>query len=307
MAPPRAGPGGPGADREGLAGRVQAIETQIQALAGQMQQLSDQVARMRSALGNSGATPQSGEAGEGRRGFVQQGRAPQPRMPRGEQDRSRQQAGQQQFGTTTVRPEQQSRGEQQTRGEQQEGRLPYGSGRQQERQSAAMPWQQSPASPSQQQGTAAQQQGGPSQRQGAPSQQQSRDVARADPQARAAYESAYNRLLQRDFKAAASGFRDFLANHPDDPLAGNAQYWLGETYYVRGQYREAAESFLNGYREYRDSDKAPATLLKLGMSLYQMGQQEEACSAFSELENNFPGAPASLKQRAASESERAGC
>lgn len=125
--------------------------------------------------------------------------------------------------------------------------------------------------------------------------------------ARAAYDAAYNQLLQRDFKSAEAGFRDFLVRHPNDALAGNAQYWLGETYYVRGQFRQAADSFLTGYRKYKSGDKAPANLLKLGMALHQLGEKDSACATFEELTTKFPGAPAHLKQRAASERQRSGC
>ncbi len=128
-----------------------------------------------------------------------------------------------------------------------------------------------------------------------------------DPATRAVYEAAYDQLLQRDFKGAEAGFRDFLATYPEDPLAANAQYWLGETYYVRGKYREAADSFLAGYRKYRNSDKGPASLLKLAMSLGQLGQKDAACATFGELSQKFPNAPQHLKQRAASESSRTGC
>lgn len=124
---------------------------------------------------------------------------------------------------------------------------------------------------------------------------------------RAAYDAAYNQLLQRDFKSAEAGFRDFLARYPNDTLAGNAQYWLGETYYVRGQFRLAADSFLTGYKKYKSGDKAPANLLKLGMALHQLGEKDSACATFEELTAKFPGAPAHLKQRAASERQRSGC
>jgi tol-pal system protein YbgF len=132
-------------------------------------------------------------------------------------------------------------------------------------------------------------------------------AAPANPNTRAVYETAYNHLLQRDFASAETGFTNFLRAYPSDPLAGNAQYWLGETYYVRGKYRQAADSFLTGYRNYKNSDKAPASLLKLGMSLHQMGEKDAACATFSELSEKYPRAAQHLKQRAATESRRSGC
>jgi len=121
------------------------------------------------------------------------------------------------------------------------------------------------------------------------------------------YETAYGYLLQRDYGAAESAFDDFLRRHPNDPLAGNAQYWLGESLYVRGQYRAAAGAFLKGYQTYAKSAKAPESLLKLAMSLQRLGQKDAACSSFSELSTKFPTAPAHVKTTAQTERQRAGC
>lgn len=121
------------------------------------------------------------------------------------------------------------------------------------------------------------------------------------------YEEAYGQLLQQQYDGAEIAFRDFLVRYPDNPLAGNAQYWLGETYYVRGQYKPAAEAFLAGYDKYKKAQKAPDSLLKLAMSLSRLGQKESACSAFTTLDTQYPKASAQLKRRAQTERERAGC
>lgn len=122
-----------------------------------------------------------------------------------------------------------------------------------------------------------------------------------------AYETAYGYLLQRDYGSAEAAFNDFLKKYPNDSLSGNAQYWLGETYFVRGQYKAAAGAFLKGYQSYGQSGKAPDSLLKLAMSLDRLGQKEAACSSFSELAAKFPTAPQSVKGRAQSERQRIGC
>lgn len=122
-----------------------------------------------------------------------------------------------------------------------------------------------------------------------------------------AYETAYGYLLQQNYGAAQSAFEDFLARYPDDPLAGNAQYWLGESLYVRGQFKAAASAFLKGYQTYGQSAKAPDSLLKLAMSLDRLGQKEAACSSFAELSARFPNAPSHVKTRAQTERQRAGC
>jgi tol-pal system protein YbgF len=122
-----------------------------------------------------------------------------------------------------------------------------------------------------------------------------------------AYETAYGYLLQRDYGSAESAFTDFLKKFPNDSLSGNAQYWLGETYFVRGQYKAAAGAFLKGYQTYSQSGKAADSLLKLAMSLDRLGQKDAACSSFAELSTKYPTAPQSVKARAQSERQRVGC
>ncbi|MCL4768251.1 MAG: tol-pal system protein YbgF [Hyphomicrobiaceae bacterium] len=122
-----------------------------------------------------------------------------------------------------------------------------------------------------------------------------------------AYEAAYGYLLQQNYGAAESAFEDFLRRYPEDALAGNAQYWLGESLFVRGQYKAAASAFLKGYQTYGRSAKAPDSLLKLAMSLDRLGQKDAACSSFAELSSRFPTAPSHVKTRAQTERQRVGC
>ena len=131
--------------------------------------------------------------------------------------------------------------------------------------------------------------------------------AEAETNPKQLYETAYGYLLQRDYGAAEAAFEEFLRRHPNDPLAGNAQYWLGESLYVRGQYRAAAGAFLKGYQTYNRSAKAPESLLKLAMSLQRLGQKDAACSSYNELVTKFPAAPAHVKSTAQTERQRAGC
>jgi tol-pal system protein YbgF len=90
-------------------------------------------------------------------------------------------------------------------------------------------------------------------------------------------------------------------------MAGNSQYWLGETFYVRGKYRKAADAFLKAYKTYPDSVKAPDSLMKLALSLARLGQKDAACKTFGELDSRYPNAPGHVKQRAGMERRRAGC
>jgi tol-pal system protein YbgF len=121
------------------------------------------------------------------------------------------------------------------------------------------------------------------------------------------YETAYGYLLQQDYGAAEAAFDEFLKRYPSDTLAGNAQFWLGESHFVRGQYKPAASAFLKGYQNYAKSSKAPDSLLKLAMSLGRLGQKDAACSSFAELNTRFPAASADVKSRATTERQRTGC
>ncbi|MBX9590176.1 MAG: tol-pal system protein YbgF [Hyphomonadaceae bacterium] len=121
------------------------------------------------------------------------------------------------------------------------------------------------------------------------------------------YEQAYGALLQKDYATAEAGFDDFLRRHSNHQLAGNAQYWLGETFYVRGQFRAAAAAFLKGYQTYSRSPKAPESLLKLAMSLSRLGQKDAACSSYNELATKYPNPPAHVKSMAQAERQRSGC
>jgi len=134
------------------------------------------------------------------------------------------------------------------------------------------------------------------------------DVALAVPaDPKTAYDVAYAFVLQRDFEAAQSAFGDFLQRYPDDQLAPNAQYWLGESHYAQGQYHEAADAFLTVYRRYKSSSTAPDSLLKLAMSLQALGEKEAACASFAEFGRTFPEASPELKNQVRAEQKGAGC
>jgi tol-pal system protein YbgF len=123
-------------------------------------------------------------------------------------------------------------------------------------------------------------------------------------------ESLYKRsdeaLLRRQFPEAEQGFRDFISKYPDHSLTGSAQYWLGETFYVQGDYRTAAQNFLAGYQKYPKSRRAPDSLLKLGLALNKLGQKSQACAALGNVSSEFPKA-VEAKKRAQTEFKRAGC
>jgi tol-pal system protein YbgF len=120
------------------------------------------------------------------------------------------------------------------------------------------------------------------------------------------YELSYESLLRRRYGEAEAGFRSFIQKNPEHDLAGNAEFWLGETYYAQSNYKAAAQAFLTGYQTYPKNRKAPDSLLKLGMSLQQLGQKDQACAAFGTIEAKFPKA-VETRKRAQNESKKAGC
>ncbi len=121
------------------------------------------------------------------------------------------------------------------------------------------------------------------------------------------YDEAYALLKKAQYETAQIALEDFLKKYPTDKLAGNAQYWLGETYYVRGQFEQAAVVFAEGVQKYKSSVKGADSLLKLGMSMARLNKIKEACSAFKNLEKEFPKASESLKARVKSEMEKISC
>ncbi len=128
----------------------------------------------------------------------------------------------------------------------------------------------------------------------------------------AQYEFAYALLLQAqrgqaDFAPAEEAMRSFITANPSHRLAGNAQYWMGETFYVRKDWQSAALAFGDGLKRYPNAEKGPDNMLKLGMSLAQLNRKPDACGAFAELDRRYPSATQPVKQTAARERQRIGC
>ena len=115
------------------------------------------------------------------------------------------------------------------------------------------------------------------------------------------YDESYAALQAKKYAEAEAGFKEFLKGNPKHKLAGNAQYWLGETYYVRGRYENASVAFAEGYKNHKASSKGPDSLIKLGLSMSRLKRKDEACAAFVNFPAEFPKASADLKKRAAAE------
>jgi len=123
----------------------------------------------------------------------------------------------------------------------------------------------------------------------------------------AQYNSAFGLLRKADYPAAEEALRGFIRQHPSDPLAGNAQYWLGESLYARGRYTEAAAAFADGYKRYPRGPKAADGLLQLGMSLARADQKHNACIALMQLDRDFPHPGNAVRDRATQEKKKLGC
>jgi tol-pal system protein YbgF len=121
------------------------------------------------------------------------------------------------------------------------------------------------------------------------------------------YKHAFSYLMRHDYDTAEAAFREFIAGDGEGPLAGNAMYWLGETYYVREKFAEAAVTFAEGYEKHPGSPKTADNLLKLGFSLARLQRSEDACVALAQLSDEFPNASTTIKRRAMTEGKRIGC
>ena len=125
---------------------------------------------------------------------------------------------------------------------------------------------------------------------------------------KAQYDYALSLMLQQqDFASAETALQAFIEQNPDDELAGNAHYWLGETYYVRKSYQDAAFAFAESFQKFPKGNKAPDSLLKLGMSLDRLEKRREACTAYSRLLSTFPEAGERMKARVEREQSLAKC
>jgi tol-pal system protein YbgF len=125
-------------------------------------------------------------------------------------------------------------------------------------------------------------------------------------EAKSVYNSAFMALQEGDPRRAAEGFEKFIHGSPNDPMVGSAHFWLGEAAFTNGEYRKAADSYLKTATDFPQSEKAPESLLKLGVALKRLNETDAACSTFNELARRFPDAK-TLLNRAEREKRRANC
>ena len=136
---------------------------------------------------------------------------------------------------------------------------------------------------------------------------QSEEKLLPDVSAEKQYDFATSFLKVGDYSTAERAFREFVITNPEHKLAGNAQYWYAETFRIRQLYTDAASAYLEGYQKYPKSEKAPINLLKLGVSMIQIGEKEQGCKMIIGVKKQYPKANQSVLQKAKYESKKFDC
>ena len=121
------------------------------------------------------------------------------------------------------------------------------------------------------------------------------------------YEFAISFLKVGDYNTAERAFKEFIDTNNEHELAGNAQYWYAETFRIRQLFTDAASAYLEGYQKYPKSEKAPINLLKLGVSLVQIGEKDQGCLMITGVEKQYPEANLSVLQKAKYEEKKFDC
>lgn len=121
------------------------------------------------------------------------------------------------------------------------------------------------------------------------------------------YNRAFRLLNQTRYDEAGKAFQNFTKKYPDDPLIGNAYYWLGETRYIQRDYNKAADSFREGFEVLPNGPKAPDNLLKLAMTLRALNRNDDACVVLGQIKVKFKDSSTSLLEKAEQERTRIGC
>jgi len=115
------------------------------------------------------------------------------------------------------------------------------------------------------------------------------------------------KLAEGDFSGAQTAFKQYLQFNPDADDAGEVNFWLGESYYVRGGYADAADAYITSMRKDPKGVKAPDAMVRLAATLRELGNTAEACQTLATFPAQFPNANASAKEKARVEAARTGC
>ena len=121
------------------------------------------------------------------------------------------------------------------------------------------------------------------------------------------YEFAVSFMKIGDYETAEFALKEFIEKNKDNDLAGSAQYWYGETFRIRQLYSDAATAYLDGYQNYPKSKKAADNLLKLGITMVQLGEKDQGCKMISGIKKEYPKANKSVLQKAQYEQKKFKC
>jgi len=121
------------------------------------------------------------------------------------------------------------------------------------------------------------------------------------------FEQALTMLAKAEYDEARAAFRGFADMYPNDELAPQAVYWVGDIAFVQKDFPTAARSFAEELKKYPDSPRAADSMLKLGQSLLAMNQKKEGCRALATLPNQYPAASKSVTDQAIAERKAHGC
>ena len=121
------------------------------------------------------------------------------------------------------------------------------------------------------------------------------------------YEFAMSFMQVGDYNTSERAFREFININSEHELAGSAQYWYAETFRIRQLYTDAASAYLEGYQKYPKGEKAPINLLRLGVSLVQMGEKDQGCLMIAGVKKQYPKANQSVLQKAQYEEKKFDC
>jgi len=121
------------------------------------------------------------------------------------------------------------------------------------------------------------------------------------------YKFAISFLKVGDYETAEFALREFVDVNSNHDLAGNAQFWYGETFRIRQLYQDAASAYLDGYQKYPKSKKAPRNLLELGVMMVQLGEKTQGCKMILGVKKQYPTASQSVIQRAEYNRKKFGC
>ena len=114
-------------------------------------------------------------------------------------------------------------------------------------------------------------------------------------------------LAEGDFAGAQISFKQYLEFNPDAPDVGEMNFYLGESYYVRGGYADAADAYINSMKRDPRGVKAPDAMVRLAGALRELGKPQDACATLASLPSQYPNASSTVNDKARLEAARAGC